>query len=205
MFERACSKCYACITVEAANKSSAWHFCKFHCSVDEPPCSEEGRPAKRRRVASSHEKEAEQLVRDILNPDFLVTECRAIPGPKKFGGMDISVPVQVGSQLRWLHVEVDGEQHGKHNQLHSQEQGQQHTQQLGWGNVSAAEQQLRDRKRDDAALEHGLMMVRLHFDDMPWWGARLTGAHKLACQDSRWRFVLYTKSHGLKDKAEVIR
>lgn len=100
----------------------------------------------------------EGLLRAFASDSFLVTEWRALRGT--YGAFDFSMPVRVGTQLRWVHVEVDGQGHTS----------------KAWQSSNLEEQQSRDREKDVAARERGMMLVRLHHMDICGWGRLLKAA-----------------------------
>ena len=128
MFWRRCQQCLACITAEAANQRETWQWCVYHSSSVECP-GELPTP-------SSYAVVAERLLRATIRENYLVTEWRVVRGWP--GGVDFSMPVRaVGGELRWVHVEVDGETHTT----------------KGWEASTAQQQQARDREKDALAWE----------------------------------------------------
>lgn len=182
-FWRQCRLCLACITAQGANKAggeATWQWCIYHPEHQALP---KGLP-----TPSFFATLAEGLMRGFASEPFLVTEWRALRGPKKRGAYDLSMPVRPrgGGSLRWVHVEVDG---------------QTHTCQP-WQGTTVEEQQAKDRDKDEAAWEAGHMLVRLHHSDLLEWGRRLKVAAYLAAQQREYRFILYSKSYGLASRGE---
>lgn len=170
MFWRRCQQCLACITAEAANQRETWQWCVYHSSSVECP-GELPTP-------SSYAVVAERLLRATIRENYLVTQWRVVRGWP--GGVDFSMPVRaVGGELRWVHVEVDGETHTT----------------KGWEASTAQQQQARDREKDALAWEQGLMLVRLHHRDLLAWSRFLRAAAFLAARPCRGRFIFYTPAY----------
>lgn len=127
---------------------------------------------------SAYASIAEPLVRAFASQPWLVTEWRVLR--MHYGGFDFSMPVLAANgEQRWVHVDVDGETHASRARQGS----------------SVGEQQSRDREKDEAAWRAGLMLVRLHHNDLPLWQRLLKLAAWHARQPQRRRFILYTKSY----------
>lgn len=158
------------LTADAANKSSAFQECVY--------CSSDQQAAARVDEASSYAHKAEGLLRTLLPPNYpLVTESRWLR--RKCGAYDFSLPVVVESGLRWLHVEIDGEQH-----FDKPRQGE-----------PAGQQKAVDQEKDKQTMAQDRMLVRLHYVDKGIWAEVLTGALKLAYFPQRQRFVFYSPSY----------
>ena len=140
---------------------------------------------------SSYARLAEGLVRAASSESYIATEWRALRGGS-YGGFDFSFPVRAASgEIRWVHVDVDGQGHTQRG-LHGE---------------TVTDQQARDREKDDAAWAAKLMLVRLHHRDLREWFPRLRAAAYVAAQPRQGRFVFYTKSHrelGLSTKTEPL-
>ncbi len=112
--------------------------------------------------------------------------------------MDFSLPLQTPWGLRWVHVEVDGETH-----FSKPRQG---------GTVTA--QFAKDRKKEGAAWEQNLMLVRLHHADQRpppqpcLWRQALAQAVAVAKLERPHRFIIFTPSYsqlGLETRVEAIQ
>ncbi len=159
----------------------SWQWCIYHSNSMEQP---EGLP-----TPSSYAVLAETLLRLTTRDNYLATEWRVVR--EWPGGFDFSMPVRVGGELRWLHVEVDGETHSK----------------KGWQGRSAEQQQARDREKDTIAWEQGLMLLRLHHRDFLAWPRLVRKAAILAGRPRQGRFIIYSDAYkelGLKTKSEPL-
>lgn len=93
----------------------------------------------------------------LLFPCTVVWEARVVHG---FGAFDFWL-------LQWaVLVEVDGDQHTEGS----------------YCGTDAAEQAVRDRAKEVAALAHGFHVVRLHVRDWLWWQATVRNAMLEAAQ-----------------------
>ena len=173
------------LTADAANKSNAFQEC-FYCSAKQQAVAEGSK-------ASSYAEKAEELLLPLLPPNYpLLTESRWLRG--RFGAYDFSLPVEVANELRWVHVEVDGEQH-----FHKPRQGELLGQQLEV-----------DRRKDAETMKQGRMLVRLHYADKDIWKGVLAGALKLAAFPRQQRFLFYSPSYTrppleLQTKVEFVK
>ena len=175
------------LTADAANKRDAFQHC-IYCSPRPQAAEGDGNASK----GSSYAREAEPLIRAaaFLPPciSFIATESIFLKKTKS--AFDFSIPVQTPWGLRWVHVEVDGEQH-----FSKPRQGR-----------TVGEQMAVDRKKDDEALELGLMLVRLRYADQDSWQKVLDLAVSYARRQHVHRFIIYTESYkqlGLQTKVEA--
>ena len=76
--------------------------------------------------------------------------------------------------------------------------GEQHEEQCY--DTEAEKQWERDRLKDKAAWQEGLMLVRLHCGDLKYWEDTISRAIGLAKQQRPYKLLWYTKSHGLQGK-----
>lgn len=177
------------ISAEAANGSGAFVHCFY--------CGEAAGAAGEGERASSYARAAERLIRSFAFyppcPSFVLTESKVL-GSRR-GAFDFSIPLLTPWGLRWVHEEVDGE-----TRFNKPRQGE-----------SLGAQQDKDRRKDSAAWEQQLMLVRLQFADMGTrglWGAALQQATGLAReQQCQHRFIICTPSYkllGLRTKIEAL-
>ena len=169
ILERTCGKHYHCLTLKAANRRSE----KFGCHL----CAgHQGRGARCR--PSEWESYADTVIRDVFQGARVVTQTKVLPGHG--GAVDFMVEGGGGGQLL---VEVDGEQHhrGRYHGLRHEVQ------------------RALDGDKDEAALELGVGVVRLHCWDSARWAARLQAGQKLAQRTDNKGFVLYSASYKRKD------
>lgn len=158
------------LTADAANKSNAFQEC-FYCSAKQQAAAEGGK-------ASSYAEKAEALLQPLLPTRYpLLTESRWLRGT--FGAYDFSLPVEAPEGLRWMHVEVDGEQH-----FDKPRQGESLGQQLEV-----------DRRKDAETMKQDRMLVRLHYADKDIWKGVLAGALQLAAFPQQQRFLFYSPSY----------
>lgn len=112
----------------------------------------------------------------------LITEVKAL-GPE-YGPFDLALLVRAeGGEVRKVYFDVDGETHDEQYQ-----------------DTTAGQQWVRDRRKDDAAWDGGLMLVRLHHSDSKFWQSTISKAFALASKQQCYRLVWYTKGHGLRGR-----
>lgn len=176
------------LTADAANKRDAFQHCVY-CRPRPQAAEGDSKASK----GSNYAREAEPLIRAaaFLPPcaSFIATESIFLKKIKS--AFDFSFPVQTAWGLRWVHVEVDGEQH-----FSKPRQGR-----------TVGEQKAVDRKKDGEALELGYMLVRLHHADKRSWQKVLDLAAGYARLQLAHRFIIYTKSYeqlGLQTKVEAL-
>lgn len=169
ILKRTCGKHFHCLTLKAANRTDE----KFGCHLCAP---KQGRGA--RSKPSEWECLADSVIRDVFQGARVVTQTKVLPD---HGGA-VDFMVEWGGAGRLL-VEVDGEQHHRG----------------GYYGLRHEVQRAVDGDKDEAALELGAGLVRLHCWDSARWAPRLKAARKLAQRRNNRGFVLYTSSYKTKD------
>jgi very-short-patch-repair endonuclease len=156
------------LTLKAANRRDE----KFGCHLCTP---KQGRGA--RSKPSEWEIHADAVIRAVFPNARVVTQTKVLPCQ----GGAVDFMLEWGGAGRLL-VEVDGEQHhrgGYHGLRHEVQRSQ-------------------DGDKDEAALELGVGLARLHCWDTAGWERRLKAAKKLAQRKNK-GFVLYSASYKRKD------
>ena len=176
-WQRQCRQHFAELTVQAANKSGSWVNCIY--------CQRQESLPKGWHVASYYAATAAELLRLVRGVRHIFTEAKVLKGT--CGAFDFSLvlcPGQQGQEERRLEVEVDGEQHFS-KPMHG---------------TTANQQRAADRRKDEAAWQHGRCLVRLHYLDSSRWLQVLQDAVRRATLPHRNRFIIYSTSYGLRNR-----
>ena len=177
-FYRGCTYHLTYRTAEAANNHDRWLACTLCDSQAELPAGYS--------EASAWAKAAAPLLQQHAGGGMLVTEEKALG--RDYGAFDFTLLVHgAGEEPRRLYFDVDGETH----------------EEACW-DTAAGQQWERDRAKDEAAWEAGLMLVRLHYSDLKFWAATIQKAVAVARRQQRHRLLWYTKAHGLEGRCQPL-